>query len=386
MLSNNALRVLATAGVIAACASTQACDPNSDEINVRTQDGLSPKGCTGTVLPTGACAPPPPIGGGTGTAGSNDHPRPPAGYTVKWSTCSKWIEGGVKMRNNSRVVKPAADGTVVLTNTELNPGNDNNHRRIKLANLPKSIAIGTGVDMTTKKSVNFVKIGQTVILKAPDGTTSNWIVSSENLGAPQRLKNGKLSYLDWCYRNPQLAGKDTMGQMSAGAELSATCVVEDSLADYNALSAEYPYWSPIYNYADTEVAMLNSPVYGIPPHPEAAVPVKVEGTINWYSGWSAALNDINGTERDDTLTYLGGERFCHYMVNGGFEVPASKRPGTLASPAPGVPNGKTYLVWRPVSKNVNIANREVPPPDPVEPEPDPATTADAVPESDTTPM
>lgn len=362
MLTNNALRFVGLAGLLGVFACTQACNSPSEEVNVITKQGITPKGGDSRFVP----------------------PRPPANYQIKWTTCSKWIEGEAQMENNSRVVKPAADGTITLTLADMTGNDGRPHVRVKADSLPKSLKMGKGIDTTTKRDVLFWKIGQTVMVRNANGTYTNYVVSSENLGNPVRLDNGKLSYLDWCYRNPKTAGKDTLGVVQVGVELSATCVMEDVLADYNALSAEYPFFSPIYNYADKNVGMLNSPDFGMIPHPEAATPVKTVGSINYYQGWSAALNDINGTERDDTLSYLSGERFCHYINNGGFEVPGAKRPGTISNPAPGAPNEKTYIVWRPVNVNVNVANeKEAPAPDPVEPEPaTPDPAADAVPESD----
>jgi hypothetical protein len=93
----------------------------------------------------------------------------------------------------------------------------------------------------------------------------------------------------------------------------------------------------------------------------------------WYTGNGAALNDINGAERDWTTSYFGGETYCHMIVSGGLEVPGAKRPATKSLPTPGIVNGNTYIEWRPVNPNLNIANDQAPiAPDPIEPLPEPA--------------
>mgnify|MGYP000160612106 CR=1 FL=1 len=73
----------------------------------------------------------------------------------------------------------------------------------------------------------------------------------------------------------------------------------------------------------------------------------------------AALNDLNGAERDSITLYFGGERYCHFIVSGGLEVPGAKRPATRTLPLPGSVNVSTTILWRPVNPNVTIANGEL---------------------------
>ena len=159
----------------------------------------------------------------------------------------------------------------------------------------------------------------------------------------------------------EATGMDTQGLIASGSELSATCTIEDPLADYNALSAVYPYFSPLSNYADREVCTNHNPAAN--PHPDGALLVRSYSSSGsgpadtfCYQGHGAALNDINGAERDDDFFYYSGERFCHYMQNGGFEVPAAKRPSSFSSPAPGGVNPRSSVVWRPVLPNLLVAN------------------------------
>lgn len=80
-----------------------------------------------------------------------------------------------------------------------------------------------------------------------------------------------------------------------------------------------------------------------------------------YRRYGAALNDINGVERDEFYDYFVGENFCHFMVNNGFEVPAAKRPATVSFPVPRY-DPQSFLLWRPVASNIFIANKTIPTP------------------------
>lgn len=159
---------------------------------------------------------------------------------------------------------------------------------------------------------------------------------------------------------------DTMGRVADGRELAPVCLVEDLLTDYNALSAKWG-WSPLMNFADSEVCMANGP--GGRPHPDDALLVRSYSSTGsgpddtfCYREYGAALNDINGAERDWLGDYYVGDGWCHVVVNGGYEVPGAKRPATRSLPAPGSVNTRTYVAWRPVNPNVGIANRVDPQP------------------------
>jgi hypothetical protein len=161
---------------------------------------------------------------------------------------------------------------------------------------------------------------------------------------------------------------DTLGAVMEGYELARDCIVEEPLAQHNALTTVYPFWSPIYNYADREVCSANDPASTVFRHPDEAVLTRSysstgSGTDDTfcYTGFSAALNDLNGTERDQYGNYFIGAPHCHVMNNGGFEVPAAKRPATFSFPVPGI-NARSLIAWRPVNPHVVIANGGLAPP------------------------
>lgn len=364
MLTNKVGRVLGVVGLASVFAMSQACDPNSEDVNVRTQQGLAAKGATG---------------------GKGNGPVPPDGYVVKWTQCKYYVEGDLKLRNNSRVVKAAADGTIPIMRVEPVPGGEDNRRRIR-ADKPggKPLKGGVAFDASTKREVTVYKIGQIINVKHNDGSVSQWVVSTWDLGQPARLKDGRLAYQDTCFRNPKLMGRDTAGRVADGTELANICVVEDLNQEWNALSAIYG-WTPIYNWADGKVGMKNDPFAH--PHPDNAAWDGASMGANWYSGYGAAMNDINGNERDYYGDYYIGEGWCHYIVQSGYEVPGAKRPASKSLPAPGSVNTNSLVAWRPVNPNLDIANSEEPvgqpSGDPIEEDP-PATDA-TIADADTMP-
>lgn len=156
------------------------------------------------------------------------------------------------------------------------------------------------------------------------------------------------------------AGMDTMGRTASGSELAAVCIVEDMFSEYNAKSAEWG-WTPMWNFADREVCTSNNPATN--PHPDGATLVRSysqSGTgpddTFCYTGLGAALNDLNGAERDWLGQYYVGDGWCHHLHVAGIEVPAAKRPATFSLPAPGRINTRSPILWRPVNPNIAIAN------------------------------
>jgi hypothetical protein len=147
-----------------------------------------------------------------------------------------------------------------------------------------------------------------------------------------------------------------MGRVSDGTELANTCVVEQIGVEWNSYPAEWG-WTPLLNYATLEVCSLNNPFSH--PHPDNARLTRTvstcRGVLGCYTEGGAALNDINGTERDWVGDYFTGTSACHSIQVGGYEVPAAKRPATRTFPAPSV-NLNSFIVWRPVNPNVTIAN------------------------------
>jgi hypothetical protein len=356
-------------------------------------------GCGAQAL--GACA------DGDDKCADNDalltEPMPPEGYVVKRSTCANFVEGDAKLRNNSRVVAVRSDGTVPLQRAEPVANAEENFKRVRIAKLPYKLlggegtlrrpssqgqptVSGEGLGVVTSalepaSSVSFVKLGQIVATQEADGSTVQWVVGSEQLGEPvKNAKNGRLEYQDTCFRNPKLAGKDTAGYGAIqGEELAGTCVVEDVGQSYNALSVGV--YTPLSNFATMAVPSFNDPA--VHAHPDRPLYLGFDGTSYNYSGMGAALNDINGAERDVTTNYYGLDSYCHMIVNGGLEVPGAKRPATKSLPPPGAVNSKTFIVWRAVNPNVNIANDELAiVPDRLEPAPPvvdvPVDAADAI--------
>lgn len=304
-------------------------------------------------------------------------PLPPPDYTLKWSTCTHYVEGSATLPNNTRVVALASDGTVPLHRVEPLGDPDTDIRRMAIEDLPKdlvggegrlrsktvyrgerpaAVAFGPGAAIETvietEQRVSFLQLGQVVTTEEAGGNVVQWLISSENLGEPIENRDGTLAFQDTCFRNPNVVGRDTAGWVSPGTELAIACVVEDGNSEYNAYSVYG--WKPIVNYTTRQVPTANSPDKR--PHPDGAHYEGMTGSTHIYSGYGAALNDINGTERDPVANYIPGEEYCHMIVNGGYEVPGAKRPATKSLPAPGVVNGTTLIAWRPVNPNVMIAN------------------------------
>lgn len=152
-------------------------------------------------------------------------------------------------------------------------------------------------------------------------------------------------------------GRDTAGWVSQGMELgfSRRCTVEDVLQPWNATSRNGFF--PLVNVADLEVCTSTQV------HPDGALLVRSYSQSGsgpddtfCYTGEGAALNDINGIERDRFGQYYGEENYCHFIQNGGYEVPGAKRPATRSLPAPGSINTRSPIAWRPVSPNFSVAN------------------------------
>jgi hypothetical protein len=313
---------------------------------------------------------------------------PPAGYVVKWSTCTHFVEGDAHLRNNSRVVRVRSDGTVPVQRAEPTSDPADNVRRVILAKLPQQLLGGQGLlrqmgsigavpsaPLTRTLSaggaaekISFVKLGQAVSTKEADGNIVQWVVSSEPLGEPVQNHNGKLEYQDTCFRNPNLAGKDTSGYLAPGADLAASCLAEELNQGFNAYSA-YGYL-PLVNYTTMLIPTANDPVTH--PLPDTlATYLGFDGVNHNYTGMGAALNDINGAERDPYTNYYGWDIYCHLIISsGGFEVPGAKRPATRSLPMPGSVVSRTFNLWRPVNPNLLVANDNPPrQPDPIEPPP-----------------
>jgi hypothetical protein len=91
------------------------------------------------------------------------------------------------------------------------------------------------------------------------------------------------------------------------------------------------------------------------PHPDDAQLVgSASGPSFCYSGFGAALNDINGHEADERRLYLPGAAFVHVVWNSGLEVPAAKRPSVRGFPKVVDPNSP--VVWRAFVAGVRIGS------------------------------
>ncbi len=190
---------------------------------------------------------------------------------------------------------------------------------------------------------DFALVGQAI---SRDGTPGGeWIVAASR-------QNGRQA------RCSEPSGRDTAGLLAEGRELAQSCLLEDVLTEFNAASA-FESGAQLLNYAGREVCFANPPGT----HPDYAEMVRSysrDGSgpddVFCYTGTGAVLNDINGTERDSMGEYWPGERYCHFLVVAGHELPGAKRPATLSLPAPGRVNDRTIMLWRPVNPNVDIAN------------------------------
>jgi hypothetical protein len=350
-------------------------------------------------------------GGGCGQdAATSALPMPPVGYEVKWSTCAHFIEGDAPLLNNSRVVAVAADGTVPLQRVEPLADSSDNFRRMIVDKLPRKLLGGQGrtacegrnahggksvvtttsalnaggpLDPQPPAQISFIKLGQVIAAREANGEVVQWVVGSEQLGPPVKNDNGKLEYQDTCFRNPNVAGHDTLGYLPPDSILAASCLVEEMNQGFNAYSV-YGYL-PLVNYATMIIQTANDPaLHALPDN--LATYLGFDGVNHLYTGMGAALNDINGAERDLYTNYYAEDIYCHVIVSSGLEVPGAKRPATRSLPAPGAVIPGTYNVWRPVNPNVDIANdwepgsRRIadpdapaaPEPQPIEPEPMPA--------------
>lgn len=375
-------RVFGIVGMLGLFACTQACN-SQENANVSVKSGVNTTGCTDEQLKAsgGICTSGMTTGGKTGERQTTG-PTPPAGYTVRWSLCKYFHTNETNdLRNNSRIVQidetndgkqyplspnymkvPLIDpdddrATVVWGNVD-----DVINETVQFKGKPlvtKTVYPGMkGADPYTLNRIGKVeralKIGQAVLWKG-----RIWTVTSANLGQAVAFNHPKygpgLAYEDHCYRSAKAQGADTAGRVASGTELSALCVVEDNLAEYNAIS--YYGWKQIYNWATAKVPMANNPEGHY--HPDFCANVEKDASssgVFWYTQFSAAMNDMNGTERDDTGIYFAGEDFCHMMVSGGYEVPAAKRPATRSTPYPGSITKSSYLLWRPVNMSLTIAN------------------------------
>ena len=158
---------------------------------------------------------------------------------------------------------------------------------------------------------------------------------------------------------------DTAGRLAFGQELVDRCVVEEATASWNQqLDGSYYESYFLRNYVPDgyEVCTADPVSYDgaelVRSYAQSGNPDDAPDTF-CYTGYGAALNDINGHERDAETAYLTGPNSCHRIFSGGYEVPGAKRPATRSLPAPGVVNTRSRILWRPVNPNVFIAT---PPP------------------------
>lgn len=176
----------------------------------------------------------------------------------------------------------------------------------------------------------FAKVGQAIALDGKPG--GDYVV------AARINPDGTVPALD-------PAGHDAVGT-AAGYELAGACVVETILSSTNATGQR------LVNYATREVGTSSYP------HPDDAQLVRYWWTgtawVYYYTGAGAAMNDLNGTERDEYGNYIPGAEHCHVAWYNGYEAPAAKRPSTGGYPAK--VNVRSPIVWRSVDPRVAIAN------------------------------
>ncbi|HVH43646.1 MAG TPA: hypothetical protein VM925_14925 [Labilithrix sp.] len=186
------------------------------------------------------------------------------------------------------------------------------------------------------KQGSFAQVGQEIPVKAADGSVSVFVVASKVTAT--QLRDGSVRYTVPCTAP---AGADVAGT-AAGEELAGACIVEAMGYADNAAHHEHD------NYASLQVCAIGTNADA----DEAAVAKSL--TVFCYKGEGAALNDVNGTERDMNNVYLVGSDRCHVGWNSGYEVPAAKRPATSGYPVK--VNEKSPIVWRAVASGVAIAN------------------------------
>jgi hypothetical protein len=173
----------------------------------------------------------------------------------------------------------------------------------------------------------FARVGQSISLDGEPG--GDYVVASKV------RSDGRVAALE-------PSGRDAAGTAS-GTELAGWCYYETFLSSKNASGLR------LDNYATRLVGTSSYP------HPDGVIPVSAGGGIYYYTGRGAALNDINGTERDQSNIYLSGNSHCHVALSGGYEVFAAKRPSVRSYPAPGSVDTSTAILWRPVT-SVRVAN------------------------------
>ena len=325
-------------------------------------------------------------------------PMPPAGYTVKWSTCTHFVEGDARILNNSRVVIVADDGTVPIMRVEPLEDSEDNVRRVAVAKLRNKVLLrGEGVlrddprCCSAKTPARFgprrrqrapsrsrrrsrwcrsSSSGKSSSRKEPDGSILQWVISSDDLGDPvMNQASGKLEYQDTCFRNPKTAGHDTLGYIAPGRELAPSCLVEALTPELQRLLA-YGYL-PLVNFTTLIVPTANDPAYNAAPgYLRDVLGVQRQQSQLYRLGRRTERYQRDGA-RCGTWNYYPYDIYCHMIVSGGLEVPGAKRPATRSLPAPGVVDGKTLNVWRPVNLNINIANDWEPGAAPFEPTPVP---------------
>jgi hypothetical protein len=252
-------------------------------------------------------------------------------HPVKFSACSPVTIGTMHgaRRATDCLLTHVVDGEVPCV--QINSG-----RRAMCTFTPSS---GRWLESTRHNT--YALSGQTI--SQSGNRDGNWVV------AARRGKNGHVA----CAEPKRHASlRDTIGRVPPGIILAGTCVVEEMLSSWNALSAEG--WAPIRNYFATKVCSSNDPATN--PHPDAATYVDSPSPgVFCYIGYGAALDDVNGAERDETGNYIGGRDYCHVITTGGgYAIPGSKRPAVKSYPAPPRINPHTAIVWRPYAEGLTF--------------------------------
>ncbi len=150
-----------------------------------------------------------------------------------------------------------------------------------------------------------------------------------------------------CMQDPnhKVARTSDAAGTSTSYTLPGSCIIEVALSANNASGKQMD------NYATKTVCSSTHDSYD---QRSAMFMGSPEPGVWCYSGEGAGLNDINGTERDYWNNYLPGMDRCHVGMSNGWEVYAAKRPATTGWPVR--VDTHSPIVWRPVAKNVSIAN------------------------------
>jgi len=302
----------------------QACsDPSSesDEVKVGVEDDLAPTSCS----PSGYCDPK---------------------YNATFSQCQP-LTGASNASNlpaNTRMAKAEsyaydASGALYFNVDCGRIENQEDNKTYRCQAYAKEVGWAYRKEQVYDPLTGQYKGVTAVYVQAGSSVSTELGSAANDFVVGAKVFRTKLGYGVNCIEPKTL---DAVGT-SAGYELAGACAVEQSLSASNAVWGSY-----LVNFATKEVGTTSNP------HPDGTPLGWTNGVNFYYKGQGAALNDINGSERDEYGNYLPGAERCHVVWSNGYEVPAAKRPSTGGYPAK--VNVNSPILWRNVDSRVGIAN------------------------------